>query len=173
MSANRRPRKAHRPRPAHLNALAMALVRAGKLLPAEHAGQVDIIRRALLEFSAGRDCWPHWRSLADAANVAETLSAMGIGRGQQAADVLDSAQAALAAVHRRHAERGSWTLYAAELDALHWLIALHAKQLAECSRGEFERALDSTHERLTQALAGNAPRDAVIVVGQIAAGAAA
>jgi hypothetical protein len=65
---------------------------------------------------------------------------MGICSGQQAEAVVHNAQAALAAVQQRHAGGGSWTLYPAELDALHWLAALHAKQLAECDYSEFERA---------------------------------
>lgn len=169
MSRSAKPRKRYRAAPVHLNAASMALDRVRKLAIADVQQQRHIVATALREFSAGKHCAHHWRSLADVGNMAETLVTMGICSGQQAEGVVHNAQAALAAVQQRHAGGGSWTLYPAELDALHWLAALHANQLAECDYSEFERAWRQTHQRVAQARAGNAPRGAIVIEGDIAA----
>ena len=84
------------------------------------------------------------------------------------ARLINEAQAALAAVRTRRAERGTWTLYAAEIDALSWLVALHARQLAECDYGEFDLAFRRTKTRIAQALAGNASPGTRVIAGQLA-----
>ncbi len=164
-----KPRKKYRPGPVHANAVAIAINGVRKLSAADVAMQRIIVDKALLDFSAGRECATHWRSLADTANMTETLSAIGICSGQQADEIIGKAQQALAAVQQRHAARGTWTLYPTELDTLQWLATLHARQLSECSYAEFERAFNLTRQRIAQARAGNAPRGAVVVEGDIAA----
>lgn len=164
-----KPRKKYRPRPVHANAVEIAINGARKLSAADVSMQRGIVSLALREFSAGHNCAQHWRSLADTANMAETLKDMGLCSGPQADELVHSAQVALGEVKQRHAARGTWTLYAAELDALGWLDALHSRKLAECSYSEFATAYHRTHERIAQARAGNAPRDAVVVRGDIEA----
>ena len=101
------------------------------------------------------------------ANLAETFAAMGIGSGLEAERVVTVAQEVLYEVMNRQRERSTWTLHAAEIEALDWLIALHLKQLQSCDMGEFERALLSTHQRVAQARAGNAPAGAIVIEGEI------
>jgi hypothetical protein len=173
MGRTTKPRKAYRPRAVHANTVERTLARVHKIAPADVAGQVSIISTALRQFSAGLHCLHHWKSLADTSNVAESLTAAGICSGPDADRVIHTAQAALAAVHQRSRSRGTWTLYPGELDALGWLITLHARQLAECDHSEFDRAWQITHERVSQARAGNAPRGAIVIVGDITAGVAA
>jgi hypothetical protein len=173
MGRTTKPRKAYRPQPLHANALQRTLARVHKIAPEDVAGQVSNMTRALREFSAGQHCPDHWRSLADVSNVAESLTAAGICSGPDADRVIHTAQAALAAVHERSRSRGTWTLYPAELDALSWLIALHARQLGDCDHAEFDRAWQVTHQRVSAARAGNAPRGAIIVMGDIPARVAA
>lgn len=156
-----------RPVAVHSNIVQIALNNVRKLSASDVGMQRDIMDRALREFSAGRDCPTHWRSLADTANMAETLSGMGICSGQQADEIIHAGQQALAAVQQRHATRRTWTLYAAELDALDWLLVLHNRQLAECSYGEFERAFNTTRERIAQARKGNAPAGAIVIEGDL------
>lgn len=163
-----RPRKAYRPKPVHTNAHLHAIAGAHKLARADVAQQVHIMRIAVAEFSRGRDCAHHWRSLADTANVAESLAALGICSGSDAQRVIGAAQAALAQVAARHRGRGTWTLHATEIDALQWLVTLHARQLAECDYAELERAMEHTRRRVAQARAGNAPAGAIVVEGEIA-----
>jgi hypothetical protein len=173
MGRTTKPRKAYRPQPMHTNTLQRTLARVHKIAPQDVAGQVSIMATALREFSAGQRCLHHWRSLADTSNVAESLSAAGICSGPDADNVIHTAQAALAAVHERSRTRGTWTLYPAELDALNWLVALHARQLGECDLAEFDRAWETTHQRVSAARAGNAPRGAIVIVGDITAGVSA
>lgn len=168
MGRTNKPRKAYRQQPMHTNTLQRTLARVHKIAPEDVAGQVSIMATALREFSAGQHCAHHWRSLADISNVAESLTAAGICSGPAADRVIHTAQAALAAVHYRSRSRGTWTLYPAELDALGWLIDMHARQLAECDHSEFDRAWQTTHERVSQARAGNAPAGAIVIFGDMA-----
>jgi hypothetical protein len=168
MPRSTKPRRPYKPGTVALNAVQIAINRVGKLNPQDARGQIQLARRALQEFSAGQHCADHWRSLADTANMAETLCELGIGSGRAAMGVIDAAQRALAAVMTRQRERQTWTLYPAELDALGWLISLHQTQLQECDYGEFDTAFRRTRERLAQARAGNAPRGAVVIIGDMA-----
>lgn len=149
------------------NAVQIAINGARKLSDADVRGHVALIDRAAREFAQGIDCGRHWVSLADTGNMAETFAAMGIGAGQQADDVIERAQRALADVHQRHSQRGSWTLYADEIDALQWLVRLHAVQLGACSYREFSTAMDRTAQRIAQARAGNAPAGAIVIIGDL------
>ncbi len=167
MARNRPPRKSYRPRPAYANAHQIAMAKVYTLQRQLLDVQIDIMALAIDEFVRGVDCAERWKHLADTANVAEQLTAIGIGSGPQAIRVIHAAQHALANVAQRWRERGSWTLYAAELDALQWLKSLHREQLSRCSHGEFERAMDAAHTKVSQARAGNAPAGAVIVDGEI------
>lgn len=161
---NRKARRAASPRRLVANTMALARASVQLLSQKDVDMQCSITRQALDEFRSGLHCVQHWRSLADTANLAETLAEMGLGGGQEAEAAINEAQQALAAVHQRHAARGSWTLYAAEVQALQWLVQLHRVQLANTSYGEFEAAFNRTRNRIQQALAGNA------AVGTIVAG---
>jgi len=162
---SRRARKYH-PKPVHSNAVQIALARVKPLTAADVAGQTALVQHALQQFCQGINCDAHWCSLADTANMAETLAGMGLGSGDDATRVIELAQRALADVHQRHNQRGSWTLYADEIDALHWLVRLHCTaQLPACSYGELGDAMAATRNRMQQALAGNAPRGALVIDG--------
>jgi len=164
---SRRARK-YAAKPVYLNAVEIAINRARPLAVSDVAGQLLRMQVALREFTRGENCNAHWCSLADAANMAETLAAMGLGSGEEADRVVRDAQRALHDVHQRHASRGTWTLYADEIEALHWLVRLHCTtQLPACSYGEFSDAFERTQNRLRQALAGNAPVGALVVSGAI------
>jgi hypothetical protein len=162
---SRRARKYH-PKPVHSNAVQIALARVKPLTAADVAGQTALVQHALQQFCQGINCDAHWCSLADTANMAETLAGMGLGSGDDATRVIELAQRALADVHQRHNQRGSWTLYADEIDAMHWLVRLHCTaQLPACSYGELGDAMAATRNRMQQALAGNAPRGALVIDG--------
>lgn len=158
----------HHPRRAAVNAVQIAINNARKLPPEDVARQGQIVQQAVDEFCKGEHCAAHWRSLADTANMAETLASMGLGAGADADRVINAAQQTLHDVHQRHATRGTWTLYADEIDSLHWLAQLHHVQMAACSYGEFAEAFTTTANRLQQARAGNASPHAIVVVGDLA-----
>lgn len=157
-------------KPVYLNAVQIAIARARPLAQADVAGQRLLVQTALRDFSTGTACLHNWSSLADTANMAETLAGMGLGGGDDCDNIIQAAQQALNAVHIRHTTRGSWTLYSAELQALDWLVWLHADiQLPAISYGELSDAMDRTRNRMRQALAGNAPHGALVIDGGMGA----
>ena len=166
MSCRARPRMAH-PRRVATNAVDIAINRARRLSDTDVHQQMTIVRNAVAAFCRGENCRHHWVSLADTANMAETLAGMRLGGGHDAQRLIETAQKALADVHQRHTERGTWTLYADEIDALQWLVGLHLVQLEACSYGEFEQAYRLTAQRMQQALAGNASPGARVIVGHL------
>lgn len=167
MARNAKPRKPHRPRPL-VNPVQRAITGVQLLGTRDVAMQITLARNALAELGRGHDAGLHWRSLADTANMAESLAALRIGSGADADRIIRSAQRALADIHARlQAGRGR-ALHHHEVEALQWLISPHRMQLAECSYSEFDRAFRATRERISQARAGNAPRDAIVVEGLIA-----
>lgn len=166
MSRRARSRQAH-PRRAATNAWAIAINGARALSTDDVNGQRLLLNRALGEFTRGIDCGRHWMTLADAGNMAETLCTMNLGAGADAERVIQDAQRALADVHGRREQGGSWTLHADEIDALRWLVQLHVTQLGACSYREFETAFQRTAHRISQARAGNASPDTVVLVGQV------
>lgn len=168
MGRTAKPRKAYRPRPL-VDPVQRAITGVRALEVRDVAGQVHIARTALSELGRGVDAWRHWRSLADTANMAESLAALRIGAGEHAAGVIRGAQQALADICSRMQQGRSHALHHHEVDALQWLVSLHRLQLAACSYAEFERAFQATRERVAQARAGNAPRDAIVIEGEIAA----
>lgn len=163
-------RKHYKPGRVALNTLEIAATGAKRLSDTDVHRQVAIAQAALQGLSCGEHCLQHWRSLADAANMAESLAALGLGSGQDADEVIQRAQQALHATHDRHATRGTWTMYHDEIDALGWLVQLFAVQLAACSYREFDQAYHRTQRRISQALAGNAGAGAVVVGGELGRG---
>lgn len=172
MSRRARARMQH-PRRVAVNTMEIAASRARKLSRSDIDQQVALVRLAVAEFCRGQHCAQHWRSLADTANMAETLAGMRMGAGDAVDELVGNTQQALHDVFERQASSGIWTLFADEIDALLWLAPLHQAQLEACSYGEFETAYDRTMRRLAQALAGNAAPGTIVVVGDMPAAATA
>jgi hypothetical protein len=167
-----RSRRQKRQFVADANALQRAMVSVSKINAEDVARQVTAMRVAidgLLSGQNGSDCW---RSMADAANVAESLTEIGIGAGDEALQVIAEAQEALAWIVQEYRERGTWALRADERDEIRrrltWLSSVHATQLSHASYGEFERAYQATARRVQQARAGNAAKGAIVIEGVIA-----
>lgn len=173
MAGRTKQHRRHNAAGAVLNALQQAIRSAARIRPDELAVMLTAMRSALDGFlRAGPDAGEHWRSLADTANVAEQLAQLGIGSGPEAEQVIHDAQVALAYAAQERQDRGTWALRADERDELRerltWLVSVHTTQIAACSYGEFERAYQRTVDRVRQARAGNAPREAVVVEGAVA-----
>lgn len=170
MSSRRARQRAHHPRRAATNAVQIAINGARKLSDDDVQGQRRLLERARREMACGVQWRLHWGRLADAANMAETFAAMGLGSGPDAERVITAAQRALHDAHVRHAERGSCALYADEIDALDWLVRLYVVQLGACSQREFEAAYIRTRDRIHQAAVGNAAPGTCVVVGLVGQG---
>lgn len=165
MATNRKPRKPHRPRRVDLDPMDMTSARVARLTPQQKATLISPAQAALDNLRRCVDPWPAWCNLADALNVAEQLGLRAI-----ASDRLPEIRAAQAVMHdiyHRQATRGTWAMRAPELAALDFAVALHAIQLDHCSQGELADSILAVQRRVAQALAGNAPKDARVCVGQI------
>lgn len=169
---HRRGQCAKRRFAADLSAMQRAIVGAGKLRVEDVAQQVTAMRTALDGLMAGLPGLACWRSMADTANVAESLAELGIGSGDEAKRVVADAQESLAYMAQEYQRRGTWALFADEREEvrerLTWLVGLHTTQLSHVSYSEFERAYQTTARRVAQARAGNAGRGVVVVEGEIA-----
>ena len=165
MPASSKPRKAYRPRPVDIDPTQLAIARAALVPQAQRAQLVAPVRRALDGLRTATGGWQAWCGMADAMNVAERLALAGIASDRM--PEIQAAQAALQALHARHAATGSWTLRAAELKALDDGAFFHKVQLEHCTQGELHDAIQAVQRRVAQALAGNAPRDARVCVGQL------
>ena len=157
---------------ADANALQRALVGVSKISAEDVARQVAAMRIAIDGLLAGHNGSDCWRSMADAANVAESLAELGIGGGEEARQVIAEAQEALAWIVQERRERGTWALRADERDEIRrrltWLASVHATQLSHASYSEFERAYQATARRVQQARAGNAAKGSIVIEGVIA-----
>jgi hypothetical protein len=163
MGAPRKPRKRHTPRRVDADAVEVAIALATKLRPEQRASFRQPLRAALEGLRTGRGGWPAWNNMADGMNVAEQLALRGIA-SDRLPEIL-AAQEALHHIHRRQLERGTWTLRAAELTALRIGRFFHFVQIKHCSQGEMKHSIQAVLRRVSQALAGNAGRDAIVCVG--------
>lgn len=170
-------RRRYSPQAATLNGVQVA-IRAVQRLSAEDQAMMqsrssgalaDLQRGATLaDEAASAVCLQAWRSLADVGNMAETFAGMGLGSGPDADELIQAGQEALQSIFHRRVASGDWILTEDEHEALAWLVRLHCGvQLTAASYGEFERAFIRTRNRVAQALAGNAPRGAMVVSGDI------
>jgi len=146
-----------KPRRISANPVQVALMGAAKLPQLDRDTLRAIGEQALTGLRTGTgDRVGHWKSIADALNVAEQLSALGICSDQGSRDRIEAGQEALASLHARHHERNSWTLTGPELVAMGEGLWIHRVQLEHCSLSEYERAVTRVRRRTSQALAGNA-----------------
>lgn len=151
-----KPRKKYRPKPVYANALQRAM-EAVHVLPKHDTIAIKaIVRQVFADFTTGQDCADNWKQMADALNIAEQLSDLGICSDATSRATIDAGHAVLGAVAERHAERGSWTLRADEFKALSEALWMHRTQLDYCSLREYERATQQVANKTRQALAGNA-----------------
>jgi hypothetical protein len=165
MPASSKPRKAYRPRPVDVDPTQLAIARAALVPAPQRALLVRPVQQALDGLRTATGGWPAWRGMADAMNVAERLALAGIASDRM--PEIQAAQAALQTLHARHATTGSWTLRSEELRALDDGAFFHRVQLEHCTQGELHDAIQAVQRRVAQALAGNAPRDARVCVGQL------
>lgn len=168
MPRSSKPRKRYIPKRVDADPFDLASARAA-LVPPHVRAQFERPMQAsfdLLRRGAGN--WSAWCNLADSMNVAERLADLGIASDRKA-DILQ-AQAALAALHDRHANSQSWTLRGAEIAALQLATEIHEIQLEFATQGELYEAIATVQRCVQQALAGNvSPRATVCVAGALGA----
>lgn len=104
---------------------------------------------ALDNFKKGVPTLADWMAMADVANIAETMAADGIG--PEVLVVCRCAQEALTAGHERYETHGAIGRAAGEYEALAELCEYHDLQRSSVSRGEYERAIRKTANRIRSA----------------------
>lgn len=175
MPRNHRPRKRYVPKRMDWDPVSTAIARATLLMDQQRTELSAPLAAAMAAMKAGRGTMQHWCDMADALNVSERLCELGLCSDRTQA--VQQGQAALAELHQRHAQRGAWTLRAAEIRALEGpghadtdelgALQVHAIQLQHATQGEVAEAIARAANGVRQALAGNAPTNACICVGAI------
>lgn len=165
MGATKKPRKAYRPRRVDVDPVDFTLARTALLNQHQRATLAMPVANALAHLRTCQQPWAAWCSLADAMNVAEQLAHRGIASDRL--PEFHAAQQALHDVYHRQQQRNTWALRAAELQALDAAVQLHGIQLRFCSQGELADSIQAVQRNVAQALAGNAPKDARVCVGQL------
>lgn len=101
---------------------------------------------ALESFRTGKATRTDWMDLADCLNVAQTMGHMGIG--PEVLPVCDRAQAALGEAHERFKAGKGLAFDGPGLAAMRELAEYHDLQRTSISRGEYERAIKKTGDRI-------------------------
>lgn len=165
MGRTARPRKAYRPGCVDTDPVETAIALAARLLPSQRRMLRQPLRVAFSGLLRGTGGWPAWCAMADAMNVAEQLALRQICSDRM--PEIEAAQAALHALHTRHAQRNTWTLRPEEITALRVGRFFHFVQLNYATQGELRESIHAVQRKVAQALAGNASPSAKVCVGGI------
>jgi hypothetical protein len=149
------------------NPVQAAMAGAALLDEADRINLRRILSQAVDNLRTTKDALDGWRSIADAMNVAEALAYIGICSDGVSRFIIAEAQGVLGAIQARHKERGSWTLYAVELQTLANAVERHMLQLEFCSMREYQQAAERVRNKVRQALAGNAGPGVQVIEGQL------
>lgn len=146
MSANKKPRKAYRPRPIAVNTLELALHHAAVPAASDRAEILAVLRQSIQALREGVATERHWSIAAGAVSVARAIERQGIVRGLQGH--IEASNAALQAIYTRAMRNGSgrWarvTLYFNEIEAVNDLLWMQKLQLDKLGRAEFLAAIDA------------------------------
>ena len=101
---------------------------------------------SLESLSKGKGGLGEWNDLVGLLNLTETLARNGVGH--EALPVCEAAQAELIATAKRYERTKTMGLSAIGLKALRELFAFHDLQRASITRGEYEKMLDKTINRI-------------------------
>ena len=122
------------------------------ILGAARAGN-DVLDRLRLRnlssieaFARGQATPDDWRTVADMVNVAQTMGQGGVGPA--ALPACASVEVALAESHARYKATGRMGMTGPQLQAMRDLHEYHDLQVQSISRGEFERWVQATANRI-------------------------
>jgi hypothetical protein len=156
-------RKARRAQAVFKNAMQRAMEGSRLLTEADQRLMNGVLQQSFADFQKGHSCEKAFRDFADAFNVSEVLSELGICSDDESKLRTQGGLHALGAVHQRQQQTGSWTLRTGEMHAMREAIWLHKVQLAHCTFHEFRTARQKVAQRTAQALAGNASPGTTVV----------
>lgn len=141
MAANKKPRKAYRPKPVRVDPVGYVLT---GMLPLEKVGS-ELIRLRLVNHGAlaaltqGRATNEDFNLLISALNVTEALMMQELGA--EYSPELKAGQDALRAIGERFKKIKRFVLRAEEMSALNLAMDVHDAQLEICTVSQIERAI--------------------------------
>lgn len=147
-------RKAYRPKPVTLDPFRKALAQKSVLTPDERGIVMREARPAFDRLRRGEADKQDWAYLADAANVGEALSNLGICCDVGSEIILLSMQHALKTLADRVNTTGVWTAKPDELNAISAGLDRHEIQLRICSLQELRQAVAAVEKNVRAARAG-------------------
>lgn len=142
MTTNKRPRKAYRPKRVSTNPIGLAIEGATKPTQQEREAILAPFRASARAVREGVATELQWGIVSGSVAMCRAVEKMGVMTG--IAGHLRLADEALDAIYQRAKRTGTWkptALYYQELDALRDLCDIHAHQVNEMCRSEFDQAL--------------------------------
>ena len=152
MSANKKPRKAYRPRKVTADTLRLAIFGAAKPAPEERAEIMDKVSQAISRLSDGSASEHDWSVVSGALSVADEIEKRGIVRGVQ--DQIDRAAAAMQRIYDSAWSSGAWGCNppgAEDIEAIQEFEAIHKFQIDQLSRGELLDVIDRAQRSIKKA----------------------
>lgn len=120
------------------------------IAPGHVLDQLRMLELSAIEaFAKGRATVADWKSLADCLNVCETMARGGVG--PEALDACDRAQAGLDEARERHNRTRRMGLSGPAIQAMRDLYEFHDLQRSSISRGEYEKWIVKTKNRILSA----------------------
>lgn len=141
MAANKKPRKAYRPKPVRIDPVGYVLT---GMMPLDQVGDELVTLRvknhgALAALTQGRATNDDFNMLISALNVTEALMMQDMGT--EYSPDLRAGQAALTAIGQRRKQIGRFVLRADEMKVLNLAMDVHDAQLEICTVAQIERAI--------------------------------
>lgn len=156
MPGNKKPRKAYRPQQVNRAAHLQAMDAVTLLTPDEREKCASAPEEALNSFEFGIDPAFHWAVMADALNVAEALSDLGICSDPASKRTILQGQEVLASIY------GHWSTTPGDSHDMAQAIEMHRIQLSLCDYSEYRKAIDLVTRKTRGAREGNAPAGSIV-----------
>lgn len=132
-----------------VNPITMAISGAA-ITPADVLDKLRMVELSAIEsFTHGRATKADWKALADMLNVCQTMATGGVG--PEAIEVCDRAQEGLAESRERYERTKRMGLSGPAIQAMRDLAEYHQLQRTSVSRGEYERWIQKTRNRILSA----------------------
>ena len=148
-----KPRKKYRPKPARVDAIALAVQGMARLTQADQDKMAAPSAHAVDQIAKGIATQADWQAIFDVVNMLDRFVTMPrVMRGGQ--DYLESIQAVIVGILDRHKKTGSKALYPGELADLRGLVDLWKEVLSVVTHREFFEAEEKSHKRLVSVIRG-------------------
>lgn len=156
MPGSKKPRKSYRKRAVNAVAHLLAMNSVTVLTEDEREQCCSAVEHALDCFETGNEPAFQWAVMADALNVAEALSDLGICSDEESKSTILQGQQTLASLY------GNWSPTPGDSYDLTRAIQMHRIQLSLCDYSEYCRAIELVTRKINGVMAGNVPTGAVV-----------